>query len=394
MNRPRKKIFVVAPTESVLTKRGNRHPALALFLATYGYELEYVSSDFYHAEKRHFSAEEISRAKLDVPYSLVILHCLGYTKNISSRRVVSNILFSAKVFFYLWSRLNRKAILLLPSRPVEMIFAAAMLRLTRGTSVALDIQDIWPDMLIVKNRLKKLAFTIYCNMYLYSSLRSIDKFFHVAPSFVEWLHRYAPKARSIFIPLGFDEERWPIVASKQHASAKTPSRISLVCVAQLTFQFDVLPIVKAILNNELFMLTIIGEDGKSERYPEVINFIKEKAMKNVRIIGHVDRMVLVDHLVSADIGIVPMISTSLPNKVFDYIASNLPILALGQNDISDFVRQYDIGWCTSFDHKEIRSLLRTLTRGQILEKRKNVQKIRPNFSRDRLHQQLLKLIES
>ncbi|MRS04210.1 glycosyl transferase family 1, partial [bacterium] len=161
-----KNIFVVGPTESMLTRRGNRHPALAQYLVDQGFSLEYVTSNFYHAEKRWFSSEEIAIAKQDAPYKLTVKQCIGYKANISFQRILSNILLSINFFFYLLPRLNKNSILILPSRPVEMIFAAAMLRLLRNVTVALDIQDIWPDMLVVRSKVKKLFFTLYCNIYL------------------------------------------------------------------------------------------------------------------------------------------------------------------------------------------------------------------------------------
>ncbi len=387
----KRKIFIVGPTESILTKRGNRHPALAQFLVEQGYDLEYVASNFYHAEKRWFSKEEIKAAKQHVPYKLIVMKCLGYQNNISLRRILSNMLLSLVLFVYLLPRLNKKTILILPSRPVEMIFAAALLRLFRGNSVALDIQDIWPDMLVVKSRMKRLAFRLYCNLYLYISLRFIDKFFHVAPSFENWLHRYAPKAKSTFIPLGFDKDRW---SEQQDGSAKGGDGSRLVSVSQLTFQFDVLPVLKAIVSSKSHRLTVIGENGKGERYPEVLKFINENKMKNVEIIGHVDRKELASYLGNSDIGVVPMVSTSLPNKVFDYLASYLPILVLGENDIARFVREHDIGWCAAFEEKEIRDLLKSISKEQIVQKRENIREIRHIYDRDNLHKQLLDLIES
>ena len=261
------KVFVVGPTESLLTRRGNRHPALARFLVDRGYPLEYVTSDFYHAEKRWFSSDEIEQARGQAPYKLTVMHCLGYRTNISLRRVLSNILLSLKFFFYLLPRVNRNTVLILPSRPVEMIFAAALLRILRRTSVALDIQDIWPDMLVVRSRLKRFLFTLYCNAYLYAALRFIDKFFHVAPSFVDWLHRYHPKGKSTFVPLGFDADRWPNSPSREEEPRTGPIRLG--CVSQLTFQFDIMPELQAIDSRRNFQLTVIGEDGSGERYREV-----------------------------------------------------------------------------------------------------------------------------
>lgn len=387
-----KKIFIVGPTESLLTRRGNRHPALAKYLVEQGFTLEYVTSNFYHAEKRWFSSEEITIAKLGAPYKLTVKQCIGYKANISLQRILSNILLSINFFFYLLPRLNKNSILILPSRPVEMIFAAAMLRLFRNATVALDIQDIWPDMLVVRSKVKKLFFTLYCNIFLYSSLRFINKFFHVAPSFLVWLNRYAPNAKSTFIPLGFDPDRW--LNSNRQKNYSNNTQIELVCVSQLTFQFDILPLVNAIKGNDRFRLTIIGEDGTGERYSEVNEFVDTNKMENIVFLGKINREEMASHLAKMDIGVVPMISTSIPNKTFDYIASYLPILSLGNNDVSNFVTENNIGWTSSFDHVDIKETLQEISLQSIQLKQKSVAKIRPYLSRECLHLKIVNTIFS
>jgi glycosyltransferase involved in cell wall biosynthesis len=386
------KVYIVGPTESILTQRGNRHPSLATFLVKQGYALEYVTSDFYHAEKRWFSREEIRLGQEKVPYKLTVKRCIGYKANISIRRIIANILLTWSFFFYLLPRLNRRTVLILPSRPVEMMFAAALLRLIRGTSVALDIQDIWPDMLVVDSRLKRTLFRYYCNLYLYPSLRFIDKFFHVAPSFENWLDRYARKATSTFIPLGFDAERWRDAAPIEKNTDQSLT-IQLACVSQLTFQFNIMPLLKALNLRRAYHLKSIGEDGTGQRYREVVEFIEKQKMDNATIVGLVSRQEMVRELRGVDIGIVPMVSTSIPNKVFDYIASYIPLLVLGKNDSAEFVEQLGIGWSVEFNERAIGEFLDSITREEIRRKAARVAEIRHRFSRDVLHEQILEVIE-
>ena len=388
----RKNIFIVGPTESLLTQRGTRHPALASFLVSQGYRLEYITSDFYHAEKRWFSGEEIKQAQEHAPYKLTVMRCLGYKTNISARRVISNILLSLRFFFYLLPRVNSKTVLILPSRPVEMIFAAAMLRLLRRMSVVLDIQDIWPDALVTGNRLKRGIFSVYCNLYLYPALPIIDKFFHVAPSFVSWLHRYHPRAISTFIPLGYDADRWHMVSPDR--KREDDRNILLVCVAKLQYQIDVMPVLKAIVDHPDIHLTLIGDDGDGDRYPDVIDFIEANQMRNVTIIGCIKPKIMGEHLRKMDVGVVPMISSSIPNKVFDYIACYLPILVLGKNDCSEFVEKHKIGWSVAYSRDGVRRWTDEVTQEAILDRRRNIMRVRPEFDRSLLFAKVKSLIES
>ncbi len=386
-----KKIYIVGPTESVLTKRGNRHPSLAAFLVREGYDLEYVTSDFYHAEKRWFSKTEIEEGRQKATYKLTVKHCIGYMSNVSVRRVISNSFLSLSFFLYLLPRLNRQTVLILPSRPVEMMLAAAVLRIVRGTSVLLDIRDVWPDGLVLRDRTRRFAFNTYCHVYLYPSLRFLDKFVHVAPSFVDWLHRYAPRKDSVFVPLGYDRDRWESIAQRR-TGPKEP--IDLVCVAMLQHLIDVMPVLQAINGDERFRLTLIGDDGQGERYAEVVDYIEKNHMENVTIVGRLSPDEVVRYLNRMDIGVVPMISSSIPNKVFDYIAARLPLLVLGENDCADLVEEMGIGWSCSYDESGVRAQLADVDTSAIRAAREHVAAVRDRFGRDHLFRSVVDVIES
>ncbi len=385
------KIIVVGPTESILTHRGNRHPALARFLAENGYRLEYVTSNFYHAEKRWFSREEIDAAQSRAPYCLTVFRSLGYQGNVSVRRVIANVLFALRVFIHLLPRVNRRTVVILPSRPVEIIFCAAMLRRLRRTSVMLDIQDIWPDMLVGQSRSRQRVFELYCHAYLHLSMRAIDKFFHVAPSFVDWLHRYAPSASSIFIPLGFEPERWNDVVAHRDSLQARP--LELVYVGLLQKQIDVMPLLEAVRGRADCRLSLIGDDGTGEQYRFVSDYISRHDIQNVCMEGWVKPDEMKNRLATMDIGTVPMLTSSLPNKVFDYIASGMPILAFGSGDVGDLVRRYGLGWQVAFDSDEISAWLDSLDSRDVVDRAASVVRIKNRFSRHNLHHDILRLIE-
>lgn len=388
----KKNIIIVGMTESVMTSRGNRHPSLANYLVDKDYKLHYISSNFYHAEKRWFTDIEIENAQSKVDYDLYILKKIGYKKNISAMRVLSNLVFSIKAYFYLKKHINTETILIIPSRPVELIYFASVLRIKYKISVLVDIQDIWPDMLVNKSGITTYVFTKYCNFFLKRSLKYIDKFIHVAPSFQNWLKRYSPKSSSKFVPLGFEEGRWGEINSSANISNK--NKITFLVIAQLTFQFDIIPILDALKNNENFELLLVGENGKGERFNELQSFLRMYNIKNFKNYGFLDTQNLISIMKTCDIGVVPMISTSIPNKVFDYIANDLPIYVLGENDCSDFVNEYSIGWNSKFKSESIKKFLKTINHEEIQRKRLKLLKNKDEFKRKNLHRKILNLIES
>lgn len=389
-----RRIILIGPTESILTKRGNRFPDLATFLHSKSFNVVYLSSDFYHAEKRHFSKNEIDEAKIDCPYPLYIFKSLGYRKNISFTRLISNLLFSLRIFFYLLRNVNRNDLVLIPSRPVELLYIVSLTKRVKECRIFLDIQDIWPDALKINNTLKSKLFVIYCNFFLKRSLKYYTNTFHVAPSFFHWLRRYSSHTPSTFIPLGWENERWPGKNLKNSLRLQESIyRFRFVFVGKLTYQFDIMPFLEVLNNDKDYFLTIIGEDGTGERYNEVKNYIEKFGIKNVKFIGTIPRKEMADYLSLEDIGIIPMISTSIPNKVFDYMAASIPILVLGKNDSSEFVRKYGIGWSCEFNSRSLKDLLDNLIKEDFNLKKESVKKVRNNFSRDRIHDKILKLLE-
>ena len=96
MNTHSRKVFIASPTESRMSKRANRHPKLAEFLVKTGREVEYVTGNFSHAYKTHYSREEIEACKKAEPYKLTVLSLPAYKKHISIRRVVCNFLMFLK----------------------------------------------------------------------------------------------------------------------------------------------------------------------------------------------------------------------------------------------------------------------------------------------------------
>jgi len=361
---------------------------MSSFFVEEGEEVIYYTSNFYHAEKRFFSRQEIKDVQQGLNYKLNVLKVLGYYSNVSPRRVFSNFFFSIHLFFILLFKVAKQDRILLPSRPVELIFFMAMLKRIRGVKIYLDIQDVWPDALEIENKRKKRLFEIYCNAYLKPSLKHYTNSLHVAPSFKLWLRRYAKNTPSVFVPLGWENERWAGVSSK----VKEDGIIRMVCVAQLQHQIDVMPILSVLRGNDKIHLTILGEDGTGERYSEVVSYIKEHNINNVEIVGKIERKAMVSYLENKNIGVLPMITSSIPNKIFDYMAAKLPILVLGANDSSHFVIENNIGWQCDFNPEDLDVLLRNIAKEDITNKKEQVALVRENYSRDVLHKRIKTII--
>ena len=382
-----RKIYILSPFENKMAKRGTRHPVLAELLVESGHKVEYLTTNFSHARKEYFDQQEVEYFQAKLPYSLTLINIPAYYNNISVKRIFVHQVLAIKYFNYLITKVNADDILILPSRPPELIFAVSMVKRIKKCKIVLDIRDIWPDSLKTSSRIKNQFFKWYCNFFQHRALPIFDKFIHVAPSFQKWLYHYVPNKQSIFIPLGFDKARWNEFDSIEKDFSSDV--IQIVYVGQLQYVISLEEIITALNNLEEYFLTIIG-DG--ENLEQLKNLVQEIGMRNIRFTGYISYNEVVEELKSKHIGVLPMRGPAMPNKLFDYIASCLPVLVLGENDASRFIVQSGFGWEKPFDAEVLLSFFEDLGEEDISLFTLNLKSSRDLFSKELLYKKYIEHI--
>lgn len=386
------RLFIVSQTESLVTKRGQRHPDLAKFLKSRGVEVVYLSSNYYHAEKRYITKAEIEIAR--EKNSGIIQEYFkvpGYYKNLGIRRIWTNLFFAYRVWKFLKNRISKEDKVLIASRPIESLYALSILKRTVGFKLIMDVRDIWPDALNIGRMSLRRLFTIYCNVFLYPSVKRFDKFLYTCPSFVPWIHRYSKDPSIQFSPLGFDSNRFQ-KEKRVLPREKFDNKINLVLIGLLQRQLNVIPLIKALDQFPNITLDIYGDDGRGELYDEVMMAINDSVHSNIQMKGMVEPHLVPGTLAFYDIGLVPMDAEhAMPNKVFDYIALSMPIYSMGENDISKLVAQEKIGWFSSFEIVDIANTLSEIEtdKKDYTEFALRILAIRDNYSRDYIFEQSL-----
>ena len=89
-----------------------------------------------------------------------------------------------------------------------------------------------------------------------------------------------------------------------------------------------------------------------------------------------------------------MISGALPNKFFDAIGSLTPILAVGNGDVADMVKKYDLGWCVDNNVEKIKNCLINISKNAIEQKVINIKKIKNKFMRQNLLKEYLNIVQN
>lgn len=115
-------------------------------------------------------------------------------------------------------------------------------------------------------------------------------------------------------------------------------------------------------------------------YGPLVEIVKEfeKKNSNIHFLDAVHPSEIFFYTEGADVGlsIIENISLSyyycLPNKLFEYLHSGLPVLVSDFPDMSEVVNQFDCGWTTEISEKELTHTLNNISRDALLMKIKGV----------------------
>ena len=365
-----------------MTKRGNRHPLIADMLVKKGYDVTYVTTNFYHADKTFFKKEDIQRAVSSVPYKLKVQKNVGYKKILSPKRILSHMEFSLKTALFLLK--NKADLVIIPSRPMELIFVTSWISFIKRYDIILDVSDIWPDA-FPKKDVSNIIFKIYCSIFLYLSMWNIHNFIYVSPSFFSWIKRYSKPKNVIYVPLGYDNDRWKDIKEPTINGGSW----KLLFIGNFSLNFNFYPLIDAIGENKNIRFTMVGGGDNVDL---IKRYIKKKEYDNIKLTGFVDKAAVIDYMNYNDITVIPMIGQSIPNKFFDSIGGKRSIIVFGDYDTASFVKKEKIGWVVNFNKNDISKLLRSLNVKDYHEKYNNISIIRSSYSKTSLYKEVIFLI--
>lgn len=382
--RRKKMIYIISPFESKFLARGTRSVTLANMLVEAGYKVTFITSNFNHEHKKNYSNNEMMQAFQDEKYTTNIISVPAYKKNLSFQRVWTHWVFAFKLYFMLKNRISDGDIIVTMLSFPELTVVDKILKSNFNIISIIDVWDIWPDAFPFKKSITAKLFTIYCNKIYNLTLNKYDHIVYVSPSFLSWVKRYTNNMNYSFIPLGYDVQRWDSFENKH-----VMSKINLVYVGYLSYQFDIRLIIESVNKNDSLIFHIIG-DG------EIINELKNLSTTERNIFyGKCKSDRVVEILEQTDIAILPISKDStayMPNKLFDYIGGGLPILSMGTNDSSKLILEYNCGWVVDYDLDKVLTLFDTLTKEEIAVKAQNMKIIRNKYSKENLYNEFLNII--
>lgn len=309
--------------------RKQRYWLMAEAFAAAGHQVVYFTSDFSHARKARREGCCNGQDARCPGIELRFVPTPSYTRNVGLRRIWSHRAYARE-----WERMAVGTPQLIISSFPTISAAAAALRLGRrfGAKVVIDVQDAWPETF---ERLAPRVLRGLFRLALTPLRQEARRIFRAADLVTGACDQYRVlTGRTDYLRAYLGIEQTKSMIDRTGGDGSTNDYVRLVYAGNLGRTYDLQTIVRAVEQNQDFSLDVAGFGAFSTNCPRV-------KMHGLLAADKLQKL-----LACCDVGIVPMNGDSwvgLPNKVFDYSAAGLPVVASLDGELGSLLKRYRCG---------------------------------------------------
>ena len=287
---------------------------------------------------------------------LTIKEAPGYNRSNNFTRVISWFHYFFKTFFIIYSHPGN-ALLFIVSNPPFLGLVGLFFKLIRKQKYVILVYDIYPDLLIDMQSLKKGILSKvwdYLNRVVYQNSDMVvtigrDMASNLGKKF-NVLHSNAGKV--IYIPNWADINKIKPISKKENWFAQKHGQVNKITVlysGNMGNTHDIESILYAsgqLSDNKEINFLFIGE---GQKWRLVQKTIKKNNLSNITLLPFQAEKVLPYSLTTGDIGIVSFERGTetyiCPSKTYYYMAAGLALLVVSEkeNEISRMVTEYNCG---------------------------------------------------
>jgi glycosyltransferase involved in cell wall biosynthesis len=399
----KKKLVIIANFVTLPNENGNsRFTYIADVIDKAKFDVEIITSDFFHTEKSKRKIEQEDFKKLD--YKITLIDEPEYRKNISLKRFYSHYKFAKNVEKYL-EKEEKPDVIYCAVPSLDVAEVAAKFAKKNNIRFIIDVQDLWPEAFKMV-----LNIPIISNIIFYPMKKKADKIYELADDIVAVSDTYLERAvgvntkyeKKLSAYLGTDLEYFD-KCKKENETELLYDNVRIAYIGTLGHSYNIKCVIDAIkilkdngINNILFI--VMGEGPLKQEFEK---YAKEKEV-NCEFTGRLNYEKMCGYLSACDIAINPITkgaAQSIINKVGDYAAAGLPVISTQECDeYKKLVEDYKIGYNVECD--DIQDLANKI---KILYNNKNLRKELGNnnrklavekFDRKKTYQKIKKLIEN
>lgn len=348
-------------------------------LAEGNVEIEIVTSNFLHA-KKVFRLENEKNIFIDnKAIKITFLSELGYKKNVSLKRTLSNKVFAKSVSKYLKSMKKNENLpdVIYFSVP-SLEYGNKVVNFARKNEIntIADVQDIWPDAFEMVSPFPKIV-----NDILFFNSKRLSRNIYskatrtiaVSNTYAEIIDKYRKNnVKTDVIYLGSDFKDFDKYFNKKNSKENI---IRFTYVGTLGHSYDLSQVFEAFkqikdLKIE-FEFHVFGDGPLRKTFEDKV--VKLCLTDVVSFHGRLPYNDLVGELGEMDVAINPIrdgAAQSIINKVGDYAAASLPVINTQENiEYRTLVKDYQIGINTINDSNEIaKSLKEIISHRELISK--------------------------
>ena len=346
------------PTDAV-NPRLHRKGMLAKALASRGHEVVWWTSTVNHQEKRHrFLRDTV--VQVSEQYHLRFLHAPVYKTSISLRRILSHRCVARK--FRQFAPAEPPPDLIVCSMPtIELSVAATQYALARGVPLVLDIEDMWPDVIVdlAPPWTRSVARITLSSMYRgmrYAS-RNATAISGLTPAYVDWALRFANRPRCTLdkdFPMAYETEQPnqdALTSARQFWQCRgingTDDNFVACFAGTMGRFFEIQTVIEAARRlqsaGRSVRFVLCGAGDNVQKYRQMA-----EDMDNVVFPGWVEAPEIWTLMRMSSVGLAPYLSipnftNNLTNKPIEYFSAGLPVVSSLKGILSNLLERYQCG---------------------------------------------------
>jgi glycosyltransferase involved in cell wall biosynthesis len=312
------------------------------------------ASSFDHFSKKMLTAKDTS-ILLKPNYEIKIFKGAGYKNNISIMRWIDHCIVENKMIKCA-KKQNYPDVIVVATPPHSLAFKFVKFAKKINIPVIVDIRDQWPDIFV--EQLPKLfrRFGRYIFAYEYYKLKKTmfdaDSVVAMMEDLLLWgvqnAHRKKKRDDKVFyigahLAENMDCQNFKTVFNKIIKSLNEKIVFTFVGTFNYFYNPSIIVDVAKIFYKENRNDVIFVLAGTGQFYEEV----KKKAdgLSNVIMTGWLNQNELAALLQASDVGICPLnqCRPCFPNKVFNYLSAQLPIITATPGEFQKILHKYNMG---------------------------------------------------
>ena len=343
------------PTSSSPT-RLLRSGMLVRELSRRGHSVRWWTSTFDHFSKRHIAdCESVISPWPNLEIEL--LHTPGYKRNVSIARLRDHRELAAR--FRERAQMTTPPDLVWASFPtIELCCEAVEFSARHGIPVVVDIRDLWPDIFVralpaLARPLGRLALLPLARR-TQRALSGATRLVATSETYLTWGCERAGRPRratDAVFPLGYEQKTIPeadLATALEFLQSRgvDSSKTIVWYVGGFGWSYDLAPVIAAARmlaekGDTSLQFVLSGSGGKEEVLKS-----SAKGLGNVVFTAWLDTAGLAAMMRIAALGLAAYsdeAAQSLPNKIFEYMSGEVPILSSLRGECAGFLRLHQCG---------------------------------------------------